>query len=134
MADVAYPDAERGSETILLAEDQVSVRSLIAKALKDRGYRVIEAENGEDAIVRAGEHAAPIHLVLTDVLMPELSGRDLFDKLRQWYPNLRVLFMSGYAAGAVSARVLQDERTGFIAKPFQMDQLALTIRGLLDQS
>ena len=97
-------DPLSGTETILLVEDETSVRDLVARTLRARGYRVITAINGNDAVEQAAKHAAPIHLVLTDVVMPEMSGRGLFDVLRGWYPTIRVLFMSGYARGEVTER------------------------------
>lgn len=127
-----FTDPLAGDETILLVEDELSLRELIARTLRARGYDVIEAVNGVDAIDEAGRHAAPIHLVLTDVVMPEMSGRELFDTLRGWYPSMRVLFMSGYARGEVTQLEINDAATAFIAKPFMKDELAGVIRRLLD--
>ncbi len=124
---------EQDSETILLVEDESALRHLVSRVLQDGGFRVLEACNGEDALDIAGRHAAPIHLVLTDVMMPHMTGAELFDTLRGWYPGLRVLFMSGYDVGVVEARVRDAPATAFIAKPFTMDELFVAIRRLLDE-
>ena len=120
------------NETILVVDDDPLVRSVVARMLTPQGFMVLEATDGEDAIVVASRHNAPIHLVLTDVVMPEMNGRDLFALLRGWYPPLRVLFMSGFTRGALAVRDLQSTNTGFIAKPFTVDALTREIRALLD--
>ena len=121
-----------GTEAVLLVDDDAMVRDIVGRMLRQRGYTVIEAHDGVDAITAAGKYNAPIHLVVTDVVMPELTGRQLFYYLRGWYPPLRILFMSGYTRGAIAVRELEDAHTGFIAKPFTMDQLALKVREMLD--
>ncbi len=126
-------DASRDGETILLVEDESAVRHLISRILQDRGFQVLEARNGEDALDIAARHAAPIHLVLTDVMMPHMTGGELFDTLRGWYPGLRVLFMSGYDVGVVEAHVRDAPVTAFIPKPFAMDDLFVAVRRLLDE-
>jgi two-component system cell cycle sensor histidine kinase/response regulator CckA len=125
-------DPLSGTETILLVEDEASVRELVARTLRSRGYQVITANNGAEAVDEVARHAARVHLVLTDVVMPEMSGRELFDILRGWYPTIRVLFMSGYARGEVTERELNDSATAFIGKPFLKVELATAIRRLLD--
>jgi two-component system cell cycle sensor histidine kinase/response regulator CckA len=119
-------------ETILLVEDMAVVRQLVARMLRAAGYDVIEAENGEDALDRAAARAAPIDLVLSDVNMPRMSGAELFDALRRWYPAIRVLLMSGYDADVVAERVAASPRTAFIAKPFIREDLLEAVRELLD--
>ena len=125
-------DSLNGTEAILLVDDDAMVRDIVGRMLRRHGYTVIEACDGMDAINAAGKHDAPIHLVVTDVVMPELTGRQLFYYLRGWYPPLRILFMSGYTRGAIAVRELEDAATAFIAKPFTMDELAVKIRELLD--
>lgn len=120
-------------ETILLVEDESAVRHLIGHMLEERGFHVLEASNGDDALDIAERHAAPIHLVLTDVMMPQMTGGQLFDTLRGWYPGLRVLFMSGYDAGVLEARIRDTPATAFIPKPFAMDDLFVAVRRLLDE-
>lgn len=125
-------DPLSGSETILLVEDDASVRELVARTLRNRGYRVITANNGANALEEVTRHAAPIHLVLTDVVMPEMSGRKLIDVLRESYPTIRVLFMSGYARGEVTEQELNNAAIAFIAKPFSKAEIAEAMRRLLD--
>ena len=117
---------------MLLVDDEPSVRTLLAAELRRNGYAVIEAANGEDAIDRASRLAAPISVVVTDVVMPEMSGRELVQMLRGWYPSLRVLFMSGYTDAGSMARMLEDEATAFVPKPFTTDDLLRAVRGLLE--
>jgi two-component system, cell cycle sensor histidine kinase and response regulator CckA len=128
----AVDEHSTGDETILLVEDETPVREVVVRALRERGYRVLEAKNGEDALLVAETFAAPIHLVVTDVVMPTMDGRELFDKMRGWYPHIRFLFISGYTRGALSAEQLDADATGFLAKPFTMSALAVEMRKLLD--
>ncbi|MDB4875039.1 MAG: Blue-light-activated protein [Gemmatimonadetes bacterium] len=132
----ATPDAPAvdlsGEETILLVEDDPMVRNIAARSLRERGYDVIEAKNGADALLAAEHHARPIHLVVTDVVMPDMDGRELFDCVRRWYPKLAVLFISGYTRGAISAQQIEQENTSFLAKPFELDVLGAEVRALLD--
>ncbi|HTE47550.1 MAG TPA: response regulator [Gemmatimonadaceae bacterium] len=123
----------RGTETILFVDDNAMFREFGALALRSYGYTVIEAADGEEAIAAIARFVAPIHLVVTDVIMPNLDGHDLVRTLRGWYPNIRVLFMSGYARGEAGVRDQADEATGFLAKPFHVNQLAATMRSLLDK-
>ena len=121
-----------GSETILLVDDNVMFRELATLALRGYGYTVVEAADGEAALEAISQHRAPIHLVVTDVVMPNLDGHDLVRKLRGWYPNIRVLFMSGYSRGEAGVRDAVSATTDFIAKPFHVNQLVAAMRGLLD--
>ncbi|MDB4876940.1 MAG: histidine kinase [Gemmatimonadetes bacterium] len=123
-----------GDETILLVDDQPGVRQVIAEVLRSRGYDVIEATDGENALLEVARHAAPVDLVVTDVMMPAMTGDELFRMLRRWYPSLRVLFMSGYDAGALTARMLEGDRTDFIPKPFVVDDLIRAMRRLLERA
>lgn len=121
-----------GNETILVVEDETSVRMVICRSLRDRGYHVIEAKNGEDALLVAERHNAPIHLVVTDVVMPEMGGADLFRHLRRWYPTMRILFISGYTKGAIPPEALEEgSGSGFLPKPFSLDQLANEVRRVI---
>ena len=122
----------RGNETILVVDDDIMSRELLAIAMRTYGYAVLEAVDGEDAITQIERYGAPIHLVITDIVMPNLGGVALSDMVRRWYPSSRVLFMSGYEHGEMAALARQDERTSFIAKPFHVKQLAAAVRRLLD--
>lgn len=121
-----------GDESILVVEDEAPVRDVVCRALRARGYEVLEAQNGEDAIAVATRFNAPIHLVISDVVMPEMDGRALFEKLRTWYPNMKFIFISGYTRGAILPRHLEGAPAHFIAKPFTTEALAADVRRILD--
>ena len=123
---------EEATETILLVEDEASVRNVVSRSLKSRGYLVLEAKNGEDALSVAERHNAPIHLVITDIVMPQMDGAELYRNLRRWYPRMRILLISGYTKGAIPPEALEDGGTSaFLAKPFSLEQLASEVRRLL---
>jgi two-component system, cell cycle sensor histidine kinase and response regulator CckA len=126
----AIEAAPRGSETILLAEDQDGIRDLVREFLQRKGYTVLFATDGEDALRIANEHKIPVDLLLTDLVMPNVGGRDLAHHLRQLHPRMKVLFMSGYAEPAISGG--QDGGAPVLQKPFLLDALARKIRELLD--
>lgn len=121
-----------GTETILLVDDERVIRNLLSIALERYGYRVLPATDGEDAIEVAAAHQAPIHLLLSDVVMPRLDGCRLSAELRRWYPSVGVLLMSGYPEGIESALDIEDDLTFFIRKPFSMDALAGAVRSAID--
>jgi two-component system cell cycle sensor histidine kinase/response regulator CckA len=131
---LASPSADLGgTETIMVVEDETAVRNVLCRSLRNRGYNVLEAKNGEDALLVAERHGAPIHLVLTDVVMPEMGGAELFQHLRRWYPTMRILFISGYTRGSIPPEALaKDAGSGFLPKPFTLDQLAGEVRRLID--
>jgi DNA-binding NtrC family response regulator len=120
------------TETILLVEDDEAVAAALARALSARGYRVIVATSGHKAVCLADEHCGPIHLVISDVVMPKMSGIQLFDRLRTWYPAIRFLFISGFNDAPISRNHFDDGRTSFLAKPFAVGELVGAIRSLLD--
>jgi two-component system cell cycle sensor histidine kinase/response regulator CckA len=124
---------KKGSEHLLIVEDQDSVRALILQALKQDGYRVIEAASGEDALRKVSSLSEPIQALITDVIMPHMSGLVLAERLRVICPNIRVLFMSGYVDPSQSA-FLDESTAAFIQKPFLPDDLARHLRNLLDKS
>jgi two-component system, cell cycle sensor histidine kinase and response regulator CckA len=139
MTELAGPDERLrtmaklgGIETVLLVDDNEMFRELATEALRGFGYTVIAAADGEDALEAIGRYLAPIHLVVTDVVMPNLDGHDLVRTLRGWYPNIRVLFMSGYAREESGVHDATNESTAFIAKPFHVNQLVTAMRALLD--
>jgi PAS domain S-box-containing protein len=119
--------AAGGRETILLAEDDPQVRAIAARILSDRGYRVLPAADGLEALRTADAHAGPIALLATDVVMPGLGGRGLAETLRSRRPSLAVLFLSGYPEGGV------EPGAAFLPKPFTPEQLAATVRQVLDR-
>jgi PAS domain S-box-containing protein len=129
------PEAKKspgGSETILLVEDEFMLRSAIKEGLEINGYRVLEAGNGEEALSVSRKHADRIHLVLTDVVMPGMNGREVAESLSLIHPDAQVLYMSGYTNDAVIRHGLLNEKTAFLQKPFTPKDLALKIREILD--
>ncbi len=121
----------KGSETILVVEDQHPVRNLAVTVLKERGYVVLDAAEGSDALAAAERHAGPIHLLLTDVVMPHMTGKELAGRLKPLRPEMRVLYMSGYAADVIVRRELLESGTSYLAKPFAPDALAAKVREVL---
>lgn len=123
-----------GDETILLAEDNESVRQLTRQILEAQGYKVLEAQNGEDALQLANRHSGNIHLLLTDVIMPGMSGKILSEHLRRQRPDINILFMSGYSADMMGLQIIKASQMPFIQKPFSTSQLLYKVRGVLDAS
>jgi CheY-like chemotaxis protein len=124
--------AGRGSETILLVEDDEMVRFLTRTILQMRGYALLEARNAKEAIHFAEEHNGPIHLLLTDTVMPGLSGPELAERVTSVRPDVKVLYMSGYTDKALALSGGRDPRTAFFQKPFTPEVLARKVRGVLD--
>jgi two-component system cell cycle sensor histidine kinase/response regulator CckA len=110
----------------------VTVRELAQDALDAYGYTVLEARNGEDALRVSEQHPGPIHVLVTDVVMPGMSGRELADRLTPLRPDLQVLYMSGYTDNAVVHHGVLDPGTVFLQKPFTPDTLARKVRDVLD--
>jgi PAS domain S-box-containing protein len=128
-----HPAATGGSETILLVEDEPLVRELVRAVLRNEGYTILEAADGREALRIAGQHHGPIDLLVTDVVMPEMSGRELAEQLSLAGQPLKVLFMSGYTDDAVVRHGLRVARVHFLAKPFSPLRLAAKVREVLDQ-
>jgi PAS domain S-box-containing protein len=136
----ACPGAERkgisaptegGGETILLVEDQKEVRSFAKAALRQHGYPVLEASDGDEALSVAKQHLGQIDLLVTDVVMPGLNGKELSERLEELRPNLKVLFISGYTADVISNRGVLDPGVAFLHKPFGQEELARKVREVL---
>ena len=123
----------RGHETILIAEDESMVLQMTKRMLEMQGYKVLTADKPSKAIQMAQEYIDEIHLLLTDVVMPDMNGRDLARKLLSYYPQLKTLFMSGYTANVIAHHGVLDDSLHFIQKPFKMDNLTVKIREVLDQ-
>jgi CheY-like chemotaxis protein len=127
------PGAPRGgSETILVVEDEDIVRSLACRGLREQGYNVIEARHGGDALRQVGQLPRRIDLVISDVVMPEVGGRELGERLARLQPELPVLYMSGYTGDDVIQRGLLDPGAPFQQKPFTPEGLARKVREMLD--
>ena len=129
----AAPAAPRGTETILLVEDDPSLRVLAERILRGYGYTVLVASTGQRALTLVEAFTGEIHLVTTDVVMPEMSGTALVERLVLIVPDIRVLFMSGYTDDEVVRRGIFDRRAAFLQKPFTPDQLAFKVREVLDR-
>jgi two-component system cell cycle sensor histidine kinase/response regulator CckA len=122
----------RGVETILLVEDEESVRELVCEALQTQGYSVLPARQGDEALDIARRTEAAIHLMISDVVMPGISGRELANQLSQLRPQTKVLFLSGYTEDAIVHHGVLDPGTAFLQKPFTLDALAFKVREVLD--
>jgi CheY-like chemotaxis protein len=126
------PATRGGAETILIVEDEDLVRALASRSLRERGYRVVEARQGVDALRQLEEAPSGVDLVITDVVMPEMGGRELARRLAALRPSLPVLFISGYTGEDVIQRGLLDPGAPFQQKPFTPDGLARKVREMLD--
>jgi PAS domain S-box-containing protein len=123
--------ASGGTETVLLVEDEDSVRQLVRETLESRGYRVLEAANGQAGLALAASHPDPIHLVITDVIMPGLSGHELVQQLLPARPALKVLYLSGYAQDAFPSSTAVESQKTFLQKPFTLQSLSRKVREIL---
>ncbi len=132
--ELADRSEARGKETVLICEDEGLVLRLASRVLKDAGYTVLEAQAGDQAIQAAASHPGPIHLLVTDVVMPGLNGRQLADALRTTHPTLRVLFVSGYTSDLISTQGVLDKGFEFLPKPFDSGQLLQRVREVLDST
>jgi PAS domain S-box-containing protein len=129
--DASQLPAGRG-ETVLIVEDEISILKLARIILERQGYSVLTAVTPGEALTLAGGHTGDIHLLITDVVMPEMNGRDLAKNLAITYPGLRVLFMSGYTANVIAHRGILDEGVHFIQKPFSSRELGAKVREALE--
>ena len=122
-----------GTETILLAEDEPTILDLGKDILEQYGYKVLAADTPLEVIALAEAHDGPIHLLVTDVVMPEMNGKELRDKLLLKWPDMKALFMSGYTADVIAHHGIIDEGIQFLQKPFSVNTLAAKVRETLDQ-
>ncbi len=122
----------KGSETVLLVEDEQYVRNLLGRVLKQYGYTVLEAQDGEEAMNLSAHYKDRIHLMVTDVVMPGMSGRELADRLKAFRPDMRVLFMSGYTDDAIVHHGILDSEVYFIQKPMSPKALARKVQEVLN--
>ncbi len=124
----------RGTENLLLVEDEVSLRDLSGRMLKQQGYNVLEAANGDEALRVIKKHDIDqIHLVITDVVMPQLGGKALADKLKILRPDIKILFTSGYTDRAIVDHGVLEEGIDFLQKPFALETLVRRVREVLDK-
>lgn len=120
-----------GTETVLLVDDDPAVRRMMARALREEGYTVIEASDGEDAMAAVEEYGAPIHVIVADLLMPQLNGAELLETLHRWYPSIRALLVSGYVDEAQAIMERTGAPSAFLAKPFPPVALTDAVASLL---
>jgi CheY-like chemotaxis protein len=123
----------RGTETLLVVEDEPSVRHLAWKVLETLGYHVLRANNGQDGLHLAREHkGSPIRLVVTDVMMPVMGGKVMAEWLKATYPDLKVLFTSGYTDDVIAQHGVLEPGVAFLSKPYTPAALARKVRAMLD--
>jgi PAS domain S-box-containing protein len=131
--EVLKKELPRGNETILIVEDDEEVRKLAAKILEKQGYTILETFNGDDALVACERSRSPIHLMLADVVMPGMSGSELAKLLKPLYPEIKILYMSGYTDDAIVHHGILEQGVDYIQKPFAMEGLATKVREVLDK-
>jgi PAS domain S-box-containing protein len=123
----------RGHETVLVVEDELAILDLCKIMLEQKGYEVLAAATSGEAIRLAGEHSGEIHLLITDMVMPDMNGRDLAKRFLSVYPAMKCMFMSGYTANMIAHQGILDEGVHFIQKPFSRNDLTNRVREILDQ-
>ena len=122
----------RGTETILVVDDEAELRHLARRILESAGYTVLIAANGEEAVLALNRCSDPVHLMITDIVMPGMSGRKLADLLRRTRQNIKVIYMSGYTDDVVVRSGMLDEGMAFVSKPFTVAELIRRVRDVLD--
>ena len=127
------PTRLTGDETVLVVEDEEAVRNLAKRILGAAGYTVLTAANGGEALLTCEQHPAAIHLVLTDVVMPQMSGRVFAERIATLRSGIKVLYMSGYTDNAIVHHGVLDAGTKFIGKPFNATDLTRKVREVLDE-
>jgi PAS domain S-box-containing protein len=132
-SDETVEPVEPGQETILIVEDEAAILKLATLMLEEQGYKVLAARTPGEGMRLANEHKGKVHLLMTDVVMPEMNGRELSQKMLSLYPNLKCLFMSGYTADVISNHGVLDEGVSFIHKPFSIKDLSSKIRETLNR-
>ena len=125
--------APGGTETILLAEDEAPLRALMGRRLRELGYQVLLASDGLEALTQQQQHQGPIHLIISDVVMPRMGGPEMVHRLLPLLPGVKVLFVSGYAAEALSPGEFEEAQPGYLQKPFTPETLARKVREVLDR-
>jgi len=131
---VVGDELSRGNETILLVEDEEEVRKLALRVLERQGYKVLAARQGDEALLMCEQHKGPIHLMLTDVVMPGMNGRELAKRLESLHPEMKVLYMSGYTNNAIVHHGVLAKGMNYIQKPFTVNGLTKKVREVLERS
>jgi CheY-like chemotaxis protein len=128
--EAPLPD-RTGTETVLLVEDEEIVRELVCSMLEMQGYEVLSAENGKDALSLLKTYEGPLDLLLTDVVMPDMNGKELYERISRAYPDLGTIYMSGYSENVIAYHGVLKPGVNFIQKPFSVNDLAARIREVL---
>jgi DNA-binding NtrC family response regulator len=123
-----------GSETVLVVEDEDGVRSLITMLLTKSGYTVLEASNAEDALVLGEKRGLDVHLLITDLVLPRMNGRELAEQMTKTHPGMKTLYMSGYTDDATLKNVISESRATFLQKPFSTETLLHRVREVLGRA
>jgi two-component system cell cycle sensor histidine kinase/response regulator CckA len=123
---------QRGAETVLVVEDQEQVLRLVSLMLRESGYHVLAALSGREALEKAVSFAGEIHLMISDVIMPDMNGKELFERIREIRKDIGILYMSGYPAEVISSQGMLDGGINFIRKPFRVHEFAMKVRQVLD--
>jgi two-component system, cell cycle sensor histidine kinase and response regulator CckA len=132
LAESKSKTEEGGSETILVAEDDASVRISTCRCLRNHGYKVLEAVDGKDALRLATEYEGKIHLILADTIMPGMGGGDAVERISTFRPGIKSVYMSGYADTAIFKQGILDKDIVFLQKPYDVDSLMQKVRAVLD--
>ncbi|MGW8323038.1 MAG: ATP-binding protein, partial [Thermodesulfobacteriota bacterium] len=127
----AQPETLRGTETVLLVEDEQMVRRAVRDVLQRNGYSVLVASNAGEALLISEQHTGFIHLLVTDVIMPRMSGPDLVERLDPWHPEMKVLYVSGYTDNAIAEHGVLDPGVALLQKPFSVESLLQKVRQVL---
>jgi CheY-like chemotaxis protein len=127
----AQPETLQGTETVLLVEDEQMIRRAVRDVLQRNGYRVLVASNAGEALLISEQHTGFIHLLLTDVVMPRMSGPDLVERLNPWHPEMKVLYVSGYTDHAIAEHGVLDPGVALLQKPFSVESLLQKVRQVL---
>jgi PAS domain S-box-containing protein len=122
-----------GVETLLVVEDEDPLRKIFVRTMRTYGYKILEAANGQEALKIAGNHPERIHLLMTDVMMPKMNGKELADEIKKSRPKTKILFISGYAREVLTQQGYLESGIHLIQKPFELDDLAMEIRKILDE-
>ena len=132
--EVLLSELPTGEETVLVVEDEDMIRDMVQRALTICGYSVLEATSGEEALRVNEQHDGRVHLIISDVMMPQMNGRELAERLEPLQPGVKVLYISGYTNDEVVRQGVLDENMAFLQKPFGLENLARTVREILDEN
>ena len=127
-------ESAKGTETILVVEDEDGLRMLVAEMLRRFGYTVVETSRGEDALLHCNRYPQPFHLLLTDVVLPQMNGREVAERVTALHPGVKVLYMSGHTSDAVLRHGIERHKAAFLEKPFSLDALVQKVREVLDSA